>query len=87
MARKIKDPTHKERERLNPGVTGFDRNNATDGNSAAIPGGSDEDIRWPRGRTAGAQAGHGAKTAEEDGQRGDADKPNGSSRYPTGKPD
>ena len=46
--------------------------NAKDGKTAAIPGGSDEDIKGRRGRTAGEQAGHGAKAAEEDGQRGDA---------------
>lgn len=65
----------KEYDRLHPGAAGAERNNALDGTGADIPGGSDEDIKAPRGRIAGEQAGHGDKTAEGDNCRGDPRKP------------
>lgn len=78
-------PSEREHERLHPGAGESARNNAQGRDSAALPGGSDEDIRGRRGRTAGAQAGHGAKTAEGEGQRGDAAQPSASSDYTTGR--
>lgn len=76
----------KEHERLHPGAEGSERNNAQDGSGADLPGGSNEDIKGKRGRTAGAQAGHGRKVAEGDQQRGDPTQPSSSSDYPTGRP-
>jgi hypothetical protein len=75
-----------EYERLNPGAEGAARNNAQDGSGADLPGGSNDDIKGRRGRTAGAQAGHGRKVAEGDLRRGDPAQPSSSSDYPTGRP-
>ena len=66
-------PSAKERELKWPGASERP-NNAIGPEGADLPGGSNEDINGARGRTAGEQAGHGPKAAEEDGQRGDADK-------------
>lgn len=76
----------REYERLHPGAEGSARNNAQGGKGADLPGGSNEDIKGKRGRTAGAQAGHGRKVAEGDQQRGDPAQPSSSSDYPTGRP-
>ncbi|MGE0421686.1 MAG: hypothetical protein AB7O88_05460 [Reyranellaceae bacterium] len=75
-----------EHERLYPGAEAGERNNALDGTGADLPGGSNDDIKGRRGRTAGAQAGHGRKVAEGDLQRGDPEQPSASSDYPTGRP-
>lgn len=75
-----------EYERLNPGAEGSARNNALDGSGADLPGGSNDDIKGKRGRTAGAQAGHGRKVAEGEQHRGDPDQPSASSDYTTGRP-
>ena len=75
-----------EYARQNPGADASERNNALDGNGADLPGGSNDDIKGRRGRTAGAQAGHGRKVAEGRQQRGDPAQPSSSPDYPTGRP-
>jgi hypothetical protein len=75
-----------EYERLNPGAGAGEGNNALDGSGADLPGGSNDDIKGRRGRTAGAQAGHGRKVAEGDLQRGDPAQPSSSPDHPTGRP-
>lgn len=75
-----------EDERRYPGAKPGERNNALDGSGADLPGGSNEDIKGRRGRTAGAQAGHGRKVAEGDHQRGDPAQPSSSPDYPTRNP-
>lgn len=75
----------KDYERLHPGAG--QHNNALDGHGADLPGGSNEDIKGKRGRTAGEQAGHGRKAVESDQQRGDAAQPSSSSDYTTGRPE
>jgi len=76
----------REYDRLYPGAADAERNNALDGTGADIPGGSNEDIKQPRGQTAGEQAGHGRKVGERDRQRGDPAQPSDSADYPTRRP-